>query len=56
MLIEKEERSKRSVFRAKLREEKLSVMKARLERIGYLYDDGNFDIVADDNDGTERNC
>ena len=56
MSIVKEERSEWSVFRAKLKEAKLAGMKARLESIAYLYDDGNVDIAADDDDGTESNC
>ncbi len=56
MSIVKEERSEWSVFRAKLKEAKLAGMKARLESIAYLDDDGNVDIAADDNDGTESNC
>ena len=44
------------MFWAKLKETKLAGMKARLESIAYLDDDGNVDIPADNNDGTESNC
>ena len=44
MALVKDERSERSVFRARLTESKLAGMKARLESIAYLDDDGN-DVV-----------
>ena len=56
MSIVKEERSERSVFWAKLKETKLAGMKARLESIAYLDDDGYVDITADNDDGTKSNC
>jgi hypothetical protein len=56
MSIVKEERSEQSVFWVKLKETKLAGMKARLESIAYLDDDGNVDIAADNDDGTESNC
>ncbi len=43
----KEERSERSLFRAKLKEVKAAGMRARLESIAFLDDDGNDDITAD---------
>ncbi len=56
MLIVKEERSEQSVFWVKLKETKLAGMKARLESIVYLDDDGNLYIAVDNDDGTESNC
>ena len=46
--IVKEKRSERSVFHAKLKDAKLAGMKARLESIAYLNDDGNVGITVDD--------
>ncbi len=43
----KEERSTRSVFRAKLKEAKAAGTKARLESIAFLDDNGNNDITAE---------
>ena len=56
MSLVKVEKSERSTFRAKLKETKLAGMKARLESIAYLDDDGN-DVdsgVPEDDDGEER--
>ena len=53
MSLVKVERSERSTFRAQLKKTKLAGMKARLESIAYLDDDGNdLDIAHDD--GEER--
>jgi hypothetical protein len=47
------ERSDRAIFRTQLRATKTAGMKARLQSIAYLDDDGNVDTArpADDNDG-----
>ena len=54
MSLVKVERSERSTFRAQLKKTKLDGMKARLESIAYLDDDGNVDVRTGDSDGDER--
>lgn len=53
MALVKVERSDRAIFRTQLRATKTAGMKARLQSIAYLDDDGNVDTArpADDNDG-----
>ncbi len=54
MMLVKVERSERSIFRKKLKETKSAGMKARIERIAYLDDDGNeHDTTAAAFDGDE---
>jgi len=53
MSLVKLEKSERSTFRAQLKRTKLDGMKARLESIAYLDDDGNVDVSTGDSDGDE---
>ncbi len=52
----KDERSKRSVFRAKLKEVKAAGMRSRLESIAFLDDDGNDTMIDNEEERGQRFC
>ena len=54
MSLVKVEKRDRSVFRAKLKETKLAGMKERLESIAYFDDNGNEEIMAENDKEKER--
>ena len=57
MSMVKEERSERSVFRAKLKEAKAAGMRSRLESIAFLDDDSNDTMIDDEEErGRQRLC